>query len=246
MTVAESSRPPRGPRTYVRRRGRMTRAQARALATLWSRYGVDVRPGDSSQVPDWTALFGRAAPVGVEIGFGMGQGLVDWAIRRPDWNLIGIDVYLPGIGSTLLGLEQAAARHVRLVDGPAEWVFDAVLPPGSIDEVRVFFPDPWPKKRHHKRRLVQPEFIATVADRLKPGGLLWLATDVAEYAEWMIEVLGSQPALAAEPEVTVSGAPRTETRFEARGRALGHAVRDLRYRRRAVGASRSVGAGRCG
>jgi tRNA (guanine-N7-)-methyltransferase len=231
MTVAESEPPLRGPRTYVRRRGRMTRAQARALETLWCRYGVDARPGDPPGVPDWEALFGRAAPLGVEIGFGMGQGLIDWAIRCPDWNLIGIDVYLPGIGAALFGLEQTGARHVRLVDGPAEWVFDALLPAASVDEVRIFFPDPWPKKRHHKRRLVQRAFIATVADRLKPGGLLWLATDVAEYAEWMVELLAGEPALAAEPDDAPGSAQRTETRFEARGRALGNAVRDLRYRR---------------
>jgi tRNA (guanine-N7-)-methyltransferase len=211
----------------------MTRAQARALDTLWARYGIDVPPADAVAAPDWTAQFGREAPLGVEIGFGMGQSLVDWAVQCPEWNLIGIDVYLPGIGSALLGLEQAGAEHVRLIDGPAERVFQQLLAPGSVDEVRIFFPDPWPKKRHHKRRLVQAAFVDLVAERLKPDGLLWLATDVAEYAECMIEVLATQPALVPEhPGIgDASTASRPETRFEARGRALGHAVRDLRYRR---------------
>ncbi|MEQ9005995.1 MAG: tRNA (guanosine(46)-N7)-methyltransferase TrmB [Pseudomonadales bacterium] len=220
---------PERPQTYVRRRGRMTRAQARALDTLAPRYLLDSGEGAEQRPPRWADTFGREVPLGVEIGFGMGQGLVDWAQRCPDWNLLGIEVYLPGIGSALLGLDQAGAEHVRLVDAPAEWVLDHWLAPGSVDQVRIFFPDPWPKKRHHKRRLVRPDVIARVADRLKPGGLLWLATDVEAYAAWMLEVLAGEPALARD-EAGADDRPRT--RFEARGLALGHGVYDLRYRRR--------------
>jgi tRNA (guanine-N7-)-methyltransferase len=223
------------PRTYVRRRGRSTRAQARALETLAARYCLpvvamgDAPPGRrAAPWTGWADVFGRDGPLGVEVGFGMGQGLVNWAMRCPDWNLLGIEVYQPGIGSLLLGLEAAGADHVRVVEAPAEWVFETLLAPDSVDEVRIFFPDPWPKKRHHKRRLVQEGFVRLVAGRLKPGGLLWLATDVEDYAAWMVEVLDAEPALRRDPDH--GDASRPQTRFEARGLRLGHAVRDLRYR----------------
>ncbi len=224
--------------TYVRRRGRMTRAQARALGELAPRYCVP--PGDDRL--DIPALFGRGAPLGLEIGFGMGQSLVAWAAERPDWNLLGADVYQPGIGATLLGLEDEQLRNVRLVEGPAEQLLEVRLPPQILDEVRIFFPDPWPKKRHHKRRLVQGPFVALVASRMRPGGLLWLATDWEEYAEWMVAVLNDEPAFAAEgpPRITTRGEPvdggvgggRPATRFETRGLELGHRVWDLRYRKK--------------
>lgn len=218
-----------GHRTYVRRRGRMTRAQARALGELTARYCLDPdRPLDVAET------FGRVAPLGLEIGFGMGQALLDWAGQRPGWNLLGVEVYQPGIGSALLGLESRGLDNVRLLETPAEHLLESRLGAATLDEVRVFFPDPWPKKRHHKRRLIQPGFAALVAGRLRPGGLLWVATDWEDYAHWMADVLDAEPGLEAEaPESPREpGDDRPVTRFEARGLRLGHQVWDLRYLRK--------------
>lgn len=227
-------------RTYVRRRGRMTRAQARALDALAAPYCL----AQSPEQWDLAQLFGRDAPVGLEVGFGMGQALVDWARERPDWNLLGIEVYQPGIGSALLGLQREELGNVRIVEAPAEQVLEDNIPPGSLAEVRVFFPDPWPKKRHHKRRLVNAAFADLVASRLRPGGLLWVATDWEAYAHWIVDVLDAADALEREraPQVTgdtgtgeeadPEGRDRPATRFEARGLALGHRVWDLRYQRK--------------
>lgn len=195
--------------------------------------------------------------MGLEIGFGMGQALIQWAMERPDWNLLGIEVYQPGLGSAMLGLERHGIDNVRLLEAPAESVLEHRLAPACLDEARIFFPDPWPKKRHHKRRLIQPAFVSLIASRLKPGAVLWLATDWEPYGEWMVEVLDAEPALQREraPRVAASeagmcetcaggtgdddgadpetgGETRPRTRFESRGRALGHRVWDLRYLRR--------------
>ncbi|MEQ8858303.1 MAG: tRNA (guanosine(46)-N7)-methyltransferase TrmB [Pseudomonadales bacterium] len=249
MTAPEDPSPAAvgGFRTYVRRRGRLTRGQARALRDLTDRYLLAPEP-DSTLDP--VALFGRAAPLGLEVGFGMGQGLVEWAREQPDWNLLGVEVYQPGIGSAMLGLERGGFDHVRLLEGPAEWLLGGLLAPQSLDELRIFFPDPWPKKRHHKRRLVQPALAALVADRLKPGGLVWVATDWEDYAHWIVEVLDAEPRLRARRPARVESArataavdreretlpdladDRPRTRFEARGLRLGHRVWDLRYERK--------------
>lgn len=237
------------PRTYLRRRGRPTRAQARALTKLSTHYRLEPHGGRF----DPFVVFGRSAPLGLEIGFGMGQALVEWAMERPDWNLLGIDVYQPGIGSLMLALERDGLTNVRVLEAEAERAVEAHLAPASLDEVRIFFPDPWPKKRHHKRRLLKPAFAALLGQRLRPGGVLWIATDWAEYAQSIVEILEAEPALvrerapriesggedlvddaaagaAAQPET--GGSARPPTRFESRGRRLGHAVWDLRYRRK--------------
>jgi tRNA (guanine-N7-)-methyltransferase len=206
----------------------MTRGQRRALETLWSRFQPELPV-------DWRAEFGRDAPLGVEIGFGMGHALLDWAERHPDWNLVGIEVYQPGIGALLLGLEQREVDNVRVLEGDAAALLVEAFAPGSLQAARIFFPDPWPKKRHHKRRLVQPEFVSLLADRLAPGGLLLLATDWAAYAEWMLEVLDAEPALenlAGTGCYAARSPERPVTRFEARGERLGHPVWDLAYRRK--------------
>jgi tRNA (guanine-N7-)-methyltransferase len=230
------SQPLDGHRTYLRRRGRTTRAQARALEELSGRYCLAPEGG----VLDPGAAYGRSAPWGLEIGFGMGQALVDWALERPDWNLLGVEVYQPGIGSAMLALERHGVTTVRLLQAAAEPVLEDRLASSSLDEVRIFFPDPWPKKRHHKRRLLQAPVAALLADRLRPGGLLWLATDWEDYGRAMVEVLDGAGELVREraPRVeTGVGAgsadeARPRTRFESRGRRLGHAVWDLRYRRK--------------
>ncbi len=225
-----------GSRTFVRRRGRMTQGQARALAELSPRYLAHF---DNAPLnPE--SLFGRRAPLGLEIGFGMGQALVDWALRRPDWNLLGIEVYQPGLGSVMLGLEGHGIDNVRLLDAPAEDVLAYGLAAASLDEVRIFFPDPWPKKRHHKRRLIQPALAAILVRRLRPGGVLWVATDWEDYAAWISDVLNGADKLEALPAGAVSAAGPAEvtagrrplTRFEARGLRRGHRVWDLRYLRK--------------
>lgn len=217
----------------------MTRGQARALATLADRFVVPLEALSADPAAAFGAADGQpVSPVGLEIGFGMGQALIEWACERPDWYLLGAEVYQPGIGSALLGIEQHQLDNLRLVEAPAEDLLKRGLGSGSLDEVRIFFPDPWPKKRHHKRRLVQAGLAALVADRLAPDGLLWVATDWEPYAEWIIEVLDAEPGLVRErapridDDASVADNERPRTRFEARGLRLGHRVWDLRYRRK--------------
>ena len=200
----------------------MTRGQRRALLTLADRYGVDPESGD------WPRVFGRDAPIGVEIGFGMGQALLDWAGAEPDVNLVGVEIYEPGIGAMLAGIEREALSNVRVLWGEAEELLETKFGSASITETRIWFPDPWPKKRHHKRRLVRPAFTALLADRLVPGGTLRIATDWAPYAEWIGEVLAAESAL----QPSAASSERPETRFEARGRRLGHAIREFHYQRK--------------
>ena len=200
----------------------MTRGQRRALVTLAHRYIVDPDPND------WHREFGRDAPICVEIGFGMGQALLDWAAAAPDMNLVGIEIYEPGIGAMLAGIEREALSNVRVLRGEAEELLEVKFLSASVAETRIWFPDPWPKKRHHKRRLIRPEFAALLADRLVPGGVLRIATDWAPYAEWIGEVLDAESALGP----AAASSKRPETRFEARGRRLGHAIREFHYQRK--------------
>ncbi|MDE0063696.1 MAG: tRNA (guanosine(46)-N7)-methyltransferase TrmB [Gammaproteobacteria bacterium] len=200
----------------------MTRGQRRALATLAERYVVDPEPGA------WPREFARAAPIGIEIGFGMGQAILEWALASPDMNLVGIEIYEPGIGALLAGIEREALSNVRVLWGEAEELLETRFHSASVAETRIWFPDPWPKKRHHKRRLIRPAFAALVADRLAPGGILRVATDWAPYADWIGEVLEAEPSLRR----AAAAGERPETRFEARGRRLGHAIRDFHYQRK--------------
>ena len=209
-------------RTYIRRRGRMTRGQRRALETLADACVVD------PQQPDWAQCFGREAPIGLEIGFGMGQALLDWAALRPDMNLVGIEIYQPGIGALLAGIEREGLSNVRVLWGDAEELMQGSFQSGSLALIHIWFPDPWPKKRHHKRRLIRPDFAALLAARLAPAGCLHIATDWAPYAEWIAEVLKAEPAL----ERLAASGVRPETRFEARGRRLGHEIHEFSYQRK--------------
>lgn len=185
-------------------------------------------------------MFGREAALGLEIGFGSGQALLDWAESAPDWNLLGIEVYEPGIGSLLKGLTERSLGNVRVLSEDALVVLGSRIAPGSLDEVRIFFPDPWPKKRHHKRRLVSPAFAAMLVSAMRPGARLRLATDWQEYAEQMLAVLNAEPGLSND--AGDGYAPRFEgrnvTRFEARGQRLGHAVWDLCFSRTGEAQSR--------
>ncbi len=176
---------------------------------------------------DLDTLFGRQAPRVMEIGIGNGDVLLTMAAQYPDQDFLGVEVHEPGIGHCLLGLEKAGLDNVRLIREDAVVVLQRWLAGACLDRVNLFFPDPWPKKRHHKRRIVQPAFVALVAARLKPGGLLHMATDWAPYAQHMEEVLAASAAFAP----LAADSDRPPTKFERRGERLGHEIRDLRYRR---------------
>jgi tRNA (guanine-N7-)-methyltransferase len=218
-------------RVYIRRKGRMTRAQARALATLFDRYQL---PMSASPV-DWTAVFGRIAPLLLEIGFGMGHALIDAAQRHPDWNCVGVEVYRPGIGALLNAISAAQLTNIRIIEGDAREVLAGMIGPAQLHRLIVFFPDPWPKSKHHKRRLVNDEFATLAASRLAEDGRLLVATDWAHYAAAMLAVLDAEPGLdnvCGTGQFAPRAIERPMTRFEARGAGLGHAVWDLAYRRR--------------
>jgi tRNA (guanine-N7-)-methyltransferase len=217
-------------RSFVLRAGRITRAQRRALDELLPDWGIPYSP-----VPlDLERVFGRQAPRTLEIGFGDGATLVELATAGPGTDFIGVEVHPPGIGRCLLEIEARGISNVRVIAHDAVEVLQSQIAAGSLDEVLLYFPDPWPKKRHHKRRIVQSAFAALVASRLKPGGVFRLATDWEPYAAWMLEVLDAEPALvnAADRTRYIERPDRGLTRFENRGRRLGHQVFDLEYRRR--------------
>ncbi|MDH3419935.1 MAG: tRNA (guanosine(46)-N7)-methyltransferase TrmB [Gammaproteobacteria bacterium] len=217
-------------RSFVRRPGRTTHAQRRALEEIWPRYGIE----PVNQRVDLRALFGRSAPVVLEIGFGNGEALFTSAANHPEVDHLGIEVHEPGIGHLLMLLERAGLDNVRVIASDAVEVLDQQLETASVAVVRLFFPDPWPKKRHHKRRLLQPSFVAELARVLEPGGLLHIATDWSNYAEHMAELMSASDsfkALTAEEAASNPLSARPPTKFERRGRTLGHDVWDLYYRR---------------
>lgn len=224
-----SSLPLRRVRSFVKRQGRMTAAQERALATLWPHWGVPFR----EERLDLDALFGRAAPRVLDIGFGDGEALLTTAVNYPGIDYLGVEVYEPGIGHLLVLLERAGAENVRVIGRDAVDVIAAMLAPRSFDAVNLFFPDPWPKKRHHKRRLVQPDFVRSLAGILNPRGLLHVATDWTAYADHAREVIEESRLFVREEATALAADPlafRPPTKFERRGRRLGHEVADLYYR----------------
>jgi len=214
----------------VLRAGRITRAQRRALDELLPRWGIPYSPVNL----DLDSVFGRKAPRVLEIGFGDGDTLVELAAASPQSDFLGVEVHPPGVGHCLLAIETRGLTNLRLIAHDAVEVLANQLPPASLDEVLLYFPDPWPKKRHHKRRIVQPDFAALIATRLKLGGRFRLATDWEPYAEWMLEVLNAAPGFgnAALGGGFIDRPDRGATRFENRGRRLGHRVFDLEYLRR--------------
>jgi tRNA (guanine-N7-)-methyltransferase len=214
----------------VRRAGRVTPAQQRALEALWPRFGVD----SEHKLLDFQQIFGRFAPLVLEVGFGNGEQLLGRAVREPERNFLGVEVHEPGVGHLLLAAERANLTNLRIIRHDAVEVLQAQVPPASVSELQILFPDPWPKKRHHKRRLIQPAFIDLLAQRMVPGGLLHLATDWEPYAEHMREVIGRCPRFAdcsADSVQTARLREREATRFERRGTRLGHRVQDLLYHR---------------
>ena len=218
-------------RSFVLRQGRFTDAQQRAFDELWPRFGLDY----AGTPRDFDAAFGRSARRVLEIGFGNGEALRYAAQRDPDRDHIGIEVHAPGVGRLLNALAEDGAKNVLLYHHDAVEVLENEIIDGSLDEVRIYFPDPWHKKRHHKRRLVNPEFSALLVRKLAADGRLHLATDWQEYAEQMWDVLDATAGLvnAAGPRGHVPRpAWRPQTHFETRGQKLGHGVWDLLYNRR--------------
>jgi tRNA (guanine-N7-)-methyltransferase len=229
-TDAAANTPRRAIRSFVKRGGRVTVAQQRALAELWPRYGADPRGAPL----DLDALFGRRAPRTLEIGFGDGETLVALAAARPERDYLGLEVHSPGVGHCLLRAAAAGLTNVKVIQRDAVEVLEQSIAPGALDEVLIYFPDPWPKKRHHKRRLVQAAFVTLIARRVAGGGRLRLATDWLPYAEWMREVLDASPDfrnLAGGGGYVPRPAERPVTKFERRGARLGHEARDLEYLR---------------
>jgi tRNA (guanine-N7-)-methyltransferase len=226
-------------RSFVLRAGRMTAAQERALTDLWPSYGVDLGDGPL----DLDAIFGRRAPRCLEIGFGVGEVIGSLAEQHPHIDYLGLEVHRPGVGRLLLRAARADARNVRVICHDAVEVLQHQLKDGTFDEILVFFPDPWHKKRHHKRRLIDPGFVASVAAALRPGGVLRLATDWQDYAEQMLAVCNANPDLASlSADRTYVARPdfRPPTRFERRGARLGLGVWDLAYTKLEETASNAV------
>jgi tRNA (guanine-N7-)-methyltransferase len=222
--------PPRPIRSFVTRAGRITAAQQRALAELWPKFGIEFTAAPLEAL----AAFGREAPRTLEIGFGNGENLLALAATDPGRDFLGIEVHRPGVGRVLLGLEARALTNVRIICHDAVEVLGAQIAPQWLQEILILFPDPWPKKRHHKRRLIQRPFAEVLASRLIPGGVLRLATDWQPYALQMLETLSAVPALsnlAADGAFVARPAERAPTRFERRGERLGHEVWDLAFRR---------------
>lgn len=233
MTAEEEKAPPpstRAVRSFVRRAGRLTPAQSRALEELLPRYGV----ADKPCVLTTENLFARNAPLILEIGFGNGDALAWMAQQQPDAVYLGIEVHRPGIGHLLRRLSDEQIENVRVMEGDAVEILQQRIAPNSLGGLRIYFPDPWPKKRHVKRRLIQPGFIKLATSRLAPGGVLHAATDWEPYAEQMMTVLSAAPGLFNQQNGD-GFAPRPkwrpETRFERRGLKLGHGVWDLLFTR---------------
>ena len=221
--------PHRSPiRSFVLRAGRMGSGQVRALAELGPRF---VLPFAAAQ-PDWDAHFGRHAPRVLEIGFGMGDATAAVAAAHPGTDFIGIEVHPPGVGALLKRIGESGLCNLRIVQHDAVPVLQQMVAPATLAGVHVWFPDPWHKKKHHKRRLIQPDFVALLASRLAPGGYLHCATDWQPYAEQMLQVLSQEPALVnTAPAYTARPEWRPLTKFENRGLRLGHGVWDLVFRR---------------
>jgi len=235
LTLASPAGPPpnvahpKAIKSYVRRAGRTTAAQARAFEELGPQLILPFR-----QAPlDATAAFGRSAPLVLEIGFGMGEATAHIATVRPQDNFLCCEVHEAGVGALLKRIAEQGQTNIRIVQHDAVEVLQHMIPPGSLAGVHIFFPDPWHKKRHHKRRLIQPPLVAQLADRLAPGGYLHCATDWQPYAEQMLAVLGAEPLLVnSAPAYAPQPDYRPLTKFENRGLRLGHGVWDLVFTRR--------------
>ena len=224
--MPSSSHPPI--RSFVLRQGRVSNAQRRAVDNLLSVYGIAYAP----DVLDFEQVFGRRAPTILEIGFGMGETTARIAQEHPENNYLAIEVHTPGVGSLLKQIAENELKNLRLIQHDAVEVLEHMIAPATLSGAHIFFPDPWPKKRHHKRRLIQPGFVTLLVSRLAPRAYLHAATDWQEYAEQILAVFAGEPGLAN----TATGfAPRPDyrplTKFESRGLRLGHGVWDIIFRK---------------
>ncbi len=217
-------------RSFVLREGRLTKGQAQAMEQQWPTMGLEY----SAEAIDLEAVFGNSSPVVLEIGFGMGASLVEMAKAAPEQNFIGIEVHKPGVGACLADAAAANVTNLKVFHHDAVEVLEQTIADASLDRVQLFFPDPWHKKRHHKRRIVQPEFAELIKRKLKVGGVFHLATDWENYSEHMLEVMSAAPGyknLSTTGDFVERPEHRPLTKFEARGHRLGHGVWDLMFER---------------
>lgn len=215
-------------RSFVKREGRLSNRQGHALETLLPQYGLT----HQSEPYDLETIFGRKAPIVLEIGFGMGKSLVEMAQMKPEWNFIGIEVHTPGVGACLADMADAKLENLRVIEHDAVEILRDSVADNSLSRVQLFFPDPWHKKRHHKRRIVQPEFVQLLRSKLAVGGIFHMATDWENYAEHMLEVMSQAPGYQNQSPSSdyVERPPwRPLTKFENRGQKLGHGVWDLMF-----------------
>jgi tRNA (guanine-N7-)-methyltransferase len=211
-------------KSYVRRQGRITDLQRYALQHYWPIYGVDLIAGS---MLDFKQLYLNDAPLLLEVGFGMGASLAHLAEKCPDWNFLGVDIHQPGIGALLATLHHKQLNNVRVIEHDAVEVIKQSIPSSTLDMIQILYPDPWPKRRHHKRRLIQKSFIDLIVDRLKPGGLLYIATDWQNYANHIESILAQSPLLKQRNPDTIEHPVMNielSTKFEKRGKKLGHTI----------------------
>ncbi len=226
METPEQDARPRRIRSYVLRQGRMSDAQRRAYADALAHWGIPYAPAPL----DLAAAFGRNAPTVLEIGFGMGRTTAEIAAAHPQHNYLGVEVHTPGVGSLLKEIQTRGLDNIRLIQHDAVEVLTHMLADGQLSGIHIYFPDPWPKKRHHKRRLIQPELVALLTRKLAPGGYLHCATDWEDYALQMLEVLNAEAGLKNTADGFAPRPPwRPVTKFEQRGLRLGHGVWDLLF-----------------
>ncbi|NMH59961.1 tRNA (guanosine(46)-N7)-methyltransferase TrmB [Alteromonas ponticola] len=217
-------------KSFVKREGRLTNAQARAIDENWATMGINYQP----ELLNFDQLFQQSGPVVLEIGFGMGKSLVQMAAESPETNFIGIEVHRPGVGSCLNDAAELGLTNLRVMEHDAVEVFKQMLPDASLQRVQLYFPDPWHKKRHHKRRIVQPEFVAMIKQKLAIGGVFHMATDWQNYAEHMLSVMQQAAGFtntSASDDYVERPEYRPITKFEVRGQKLGHGVWDLVFER---------------
>ena len=230
MTDTPHNPPHRNIKSYVLRQGHMTPAQQKAIDDNWATFGIDFQAAPL----DLTTAFGRANPKVLEIGFGMGVATAEIAQRLPETDFLAIDVHGPGVGNLCKLIAEQSITNIRVMRHDAVEVVEKMLPDNSLDGIHIFFPDPWHKKRHNKRRLIQAPFVAKLLPKLKSNGYIHLATDWEEYAQQMLDVLQSFPEQLANTAADFAPTPdyRPETKFEARGKRLGHGVWDLVFRKK--------------